>query len=715
MGRRGRNDHPRSRDQPGGWVEIRKENAAFEEYYRAQNIVPEPEWNTFYDACRETLPVTFRITGTSHHDALQVRDTLVNEYVPFLKNITWEGEEVQPPSQLPWYPDGLAWQIKVGKTVIRKSKPFARFQRFLVVETDVGNISRQEAVSMIPPLLLDVQPDHAVIDLCAAPGSKTAQLIEAVHAVPEPTGIVVANDSDHKRSHMLIHQVKRLNSPNLVVTNHDAQLFPRIRIDDHQQDSYLRYDRVLCDVPCSGDGTMRKNINVWRDWSIHNALSLHQTQINILNRGLHLLKPGGKLVYSTCSLNPIENEAVVAHAVREWRGKVRIVDCTESLPGLVRRKGMTSWKVMGKDKQWKDDAAVDDIRASCFVHGDEAELGIENCMRIYPHDQNTGGFFITLLEKAAETAGDAAPSGTLKRKAKLEDNDDEHAESDKRAKPDESDPVATLPEEPTTSQATATAAAIDRQPLLAKKKERLPRDANEEPFKFLPPDHPAIENCWSFYSIADDFSRTSLLVRNATGEPVRTIYYVHPRLQPVIALNDTRVKFIHAGIKLFAYQKTLEGSCPWRVQSEGMTVLYRHIARKPGDSVRVVRCGLDTLRTLCDFTFPKFNELEDKEFLDQLLALTEGCVFLEVDPGTGDKPIVFPMWRGRGSVNLMLPKQDTAELLLRVFKVENVGDDGKKKTELTRLTETTDITPADTESEAPSTADQTETDLEILI
>ncbi|KAK9329704.1 S-adenosyl-L-methionine-dependent methyltransferase [Lipomyces starkeyi] len=694
MGRRGRNDHPRSRDQPGGWVEIQKQNAAFEEYYKAQDIVPESEWETFFDKCKQTLPVTFRITGTSHHDALQIRDTLVNEYVPFLKNITWEGEEVEPPTKLPWYPDGLAWQIRVGKTVIRKSKPFARFQRFLVVETDVGNISRQEAVSMIPPLLLDVQPHHAVIDLCAAPGSKTAQLIEAVHAVADPTGIVVANDSDHKRSHMLIHQVKRLNSPNLVVTNHDAQLFPRIRIAD-EGESYLRYDRVLCDVPCSGDGTMRKNINVWRDWSIHNGLSLHQTQINILNRGLHLLKPGGKLVYSTCSLNPIENEAVVAQAIRMWRGKVRVVDCAELLPGLVRRKGMTSWKVMGKDKQWKD-ATEDGMPASCFAQGDEVELGVENCMRVYPHDQDTGGFFITLFEKVAEAA-DTAPAGPLKRKAKA-DNVLEQNGSDKRAKA-ESD-ASEL--EPIHSEA-------DPQPLAPKKKERLPRDANEEPFKFLSADHPTIENCWKFYSIADDFPRTSLLVRNATGEPVRTIYYVHPQLHPVISLNDTKVKFIHAGIKLFAYQKTLEGICPWRVQSEGMAVLYRHIARKAGDAVRVVRCGLDTLETLCHVTFPKFNELKDKEFLNQLLALTEGCVFLEVDVGEGDKPIVFPMWRGRGSVNLMLPKQDTAELLLRVFKIENVPGNGNKQEHATPA-ESTDA-PAETESEAPPTAEQTETDV----
>ncbi|KAK9477986.1 S-adenosyl-L-methionine-dependent methyltransferase [Lipomyces japonicus] len=660
MGRRGRNGPPRPRDGHTGWVDIEKKNNAFEQFYKAQGILPEDEWEKFYDACKATLPVTFRITGSSQH-ATNIRDTLANEYVPFLKNIVWEGEEVEPPTPLPWYPDSLAWQIRVGKTVIRKSKPFARFQRFLVVETDVGNISRQEAVSMIPPLLLDVKPEHAVIDLCAAPGSKTAQLIEAVHAIPEPTGIVVANDSDHKRSHMLIHQVKRLNSPNLVVTNHDAQLFPRIRID---QESYLKYDRVLCDVPCSGDGTMRKNINVWRDWNSHNGLALHNTQLNILNRGLHLLKQGGKLVYSTCSLNPVENEAVVAAAIRQWKGKVKIVDASNLLPGLVRRPGVLSWKVMGKDKKWKNEPEGN-IPATAFHKGDEKELGVQHCMRVYPHDQDTGGFFITLLEKVDEEelskkrpAAEEVANEVVEKKPKL-DNVSIETESTT-----ETGDVAPQPE---------------RAPI--EKKIRLPRDANEEPFKFLNESNPALETCWKFYSISPSFPRDSTLVRNATGEPIRTIYYVHPRLKPIISLNDTKIRFIHAGIKLFANQKTLEGTCPWRVQSEGMSILYKYIdkTQKGADKVRIVRCELDTLEDLCKTTFPKIHELTNESFKEEILALKEGCVFLQVTYGSEE--LVFPLWRGFASVNLMLPKQETAELLHRVFKVENVktSDVAKKE------------------------------------
>merc|ERR1719427_306173 len=109
---------------------------------------------------------------------------------------------------------------------------------------------------MIPPLFLDVKSDHLVLDLCAAPGSKTAQIIEMMHADKNqdiPKGAVIANDADHKRCYMLTHQAKRLNTPCVIITNHDASIFPKL------YDSKIPgigkpilFDRVLCDVPCSG-------------------------------------------------------------------------------------------------------------------------------------------------------------------------------------------------------------------------------------------------------------------------------------------------------------------------------------------------------------------------------------------------------------------------------------------------------------------------------
>lgn len=346
------------------------------------------------------------------------------------------------------------------KNVIRRFPPFASFQKFLVAEAHVGNITRQEVVSMIPPLLLDVRPGMVVLDMCAAPGSKAAQLMEMIHAgeednirvaaqriqqgnqagpLPEgleddgrTTGLLIANDSDYKRAHMLIHQMKRLNSPNLIVTNHDATMYPSIKLPPPPapdgkppKNVYLKFDRILADVPCSGDGTARKNINVWPDWVPGNAMGLHVTQVRILVRALQMLKVGGRVVYSTCSMNPVEDEAVVASAISRCGGaaSVEIVDCSNELPALKRAPGLRTWKVMDREgRMWGSWQEVDAHRAEHGIDGlgrlsptmfpPEVSLPLERCIRVYPHLQDTGGFFIAVLEKKSEIR--AKPEDTSK-------------------------------------------------------------------------------------------------------------------------------------------------------------------------------------------------------------------------------------------------------------------------------------------------------------
>lgn len=375
-------------------------------------------------------------------------------YIPKITSIQYEGELVEPPRPVSWYPDQLAWWMTTPKNVIRRHAPFASFQKFLVAETEVGNISRQEVVSMIPPLLMDLRPGMTVLDMCAAPGSKSCQLMEMVHAgeeesiedvakqakegtiAPEPqgpeglnddgrtTGLLIANDSDYKRSHLLIHQMKRLSSPNLIVTNHDATMYPSIKLpplpsaEGKQKARYLKFDRILTDVPCSGDGTARKNYNVWKEWSPSNALGLHLTQARILVRALQMLKVGGRVVYSTCSMNPVENEAVIASAIERCGGaqNVKILDCSQELPGLKRSTGLKNWKVMDREGRiWSSWKEVEEHKEQQGIEGlfrlsegmfpplgEGADLPLDRCMRIYPHQQDTGGFFITVLEKTSE-------------------------------------------------------------------------------------------------------------------------------------------------------------------------------------------------------------------------------------------------------------------------------------------------------------------------
>jgi multisite-specific tRNA:(cytosine-C5)-methyltransferase len=123
--------------------------------------------------------------------------------------------------------------------------------------------------------------------MCAAPGSKTAQLLEALHAsssdaatATPPTGIVVANDSDLKRAQLLVHQSSRLPSANMMVTNLDASRYPKMSLGPDGQSvwgqKFLQFDRILCDVPCSGDGTMRKNAQIWNKWQVGDGNGLHK-------------------------------------------------------------------------------------------------------------------------------------------------------------------------------------------------------------------------------------------------------------------------------------------------------------------------------------------------------------------------------------------------------------------------------------------------------
>ncbi|XP_041375644.1 RNA cytosine C(5)-methyltransferase NSUN2-like [Gigantopelta aegis] len=411
--------HNKRKKQPDVWrqdlegVDRKKpprNNKLFVEYYQAQKFVPEGEWDKFYETLREDLPVTFRITGT-RRQATQLLKIIKEQYLNNLTNLTVDDKALPPPKCLSWYPDELAWHIDTTKKAVRNNTLLKKFHTFLIAETESGNISRQEAVSMIPPLLLDVKPHHKILDMCAAPGSKTAQLIEYLHAdesKPIPDGFIVANDIDNKRCYMMVHQVKRLGSPNCMVVNENAFNFPKLRSSrEGEKLEFYLFDRVLADVPCSGDGTMRKNPDVWGKWRPIIGHPLHGLQIKILKRGLELLTIGGRLVYSTCSLNPVENEAVIAEMVRRSEGAIEIIDVSKTLPGLRCVPGLNTWRASNSScviSQWhrkvpKSEAGGTHTHTHTHKYKFICMDKVGICMRVLPHHQNTGAFFICVIEK----------------------------------------------------------------------------------------------------------------------------------------------------------------------------------------------------------------------------------------------------------------------------------------------------------------------------
>lgn len=133
-------------------------------------------------------------------------------------------------------------------------------------------------------------------------------------------------------------------------------------------------------------------------------------QLSIARRGCQMLKVGGIFVYSTCAINPIENEAVVAQLLREGKGSLELVDVSDKLPQLKCRPGLNTWKVFESYKtvygSYEEVKHGSLIRKSMFPPSTDENFNLERCIRIYPHLQNTGSFFIAVIRKVGEFIGD---------------------------------------------------------------------------------------------------------------------------------------------------------------------------------------------------------------------------------------------------------------------------------------------------------------------
>ncbi|MCU4740396.1 RsmB/NOP family class I SAM-dependent RNA methyltransferase [Natronoglomus mannanivorans] len=220
----------------------------------------------------------------------------------------------------------------------------------------------QEEVSVVPPTVLDPAPGERVWDACAAPGGKATQLA----ALMDDSGTVVANDSNLGRLSALRFNAERLGATSLAVTNQDARNYSLKPFD------FDAFDRSLVDAPCSCEGTIRKNPDTLDGWTEEHMHSVAGVQKGILRRAVQATREGGTIVYSTCTFAPEENEAVVNHVLEAENCRVLEFDLA-----LEHSPGVTEWD------------------------GDEYDESLERAARIYPHQNDTGGFFVAKLEVGA--------------------------------------------------------------------------------------------------------------------------------------------------------------------------------------------------------------------------------------------------------------------------------------------------------------------------
>ena len=221
-----------------------------------------------------------------------------------------------------------------------------------------GWLHGQEEVSAVPATVLDPQPGDRVWDACGAPGSKTTQLA----ALMADSGLLVASDNNLGRISALRSNAERLGVTNVAVTHEDARNHSLKPFDGES------YDGALVDVPCSCEGTVRKNPDALEDWTLDHVDAIAGVQKGILRRAIQTTREGGTVVYSTCTFAPEENEAVLDYALAEE--PCRLVDfdlALDHVPGVT---------------EWQDETF---------------DPSVTRAKRIYPHHNDTGGFFCAKL------------------------------------------------------------------------------------------------------------------------------------------------------------------------------------------------------------------------------------------------------------------------------------------------------------------------------
>lgn len=225
------------------------------------------------------------------------------------------------------------------------------------IEHQLGYFYIQEAASMLPPVILEPQPGETVLDIAASPGSKTTQMA----AMMQNTGAILANDQGMRLRPLGIN-VQKTGCRNVVLTNMDGR---RLR--------EINADRVLADVPCSATGTIQRSLKAASMWNPRTLPKLQKLQFELAKTAYACLKPGGRMVYSTCTLEPLENEGVVSKLV-ELGARVLPIN----LP-IKREQPFTAF------------------------HDVTFHPSVQHCLRIHPYTNHTEGFFVALLEKPGKT------------------------------------------------------------------------------------------------------------------------------------------------------------------------------------------------------------------------------------------------------------------------------------------------------------------------
>jgi len=182
---------------------------------------------------------------------------------------------------------------------------------------NAGAYYLQDLSAMLVASLITPSQDEIIADLCAAPGGKSIQT-----ALNNPQSVLIANDISGLRAKTLAQNVERFGLSNVVVTNEDA-------LDLIKKSTY-KFDKIILDAPCSGSGMFRKSFEMLNDWSLNKVTKFQEIQKELLTLAYSKLKPGGELIYSTCSFSYEENEAVILSLLANSDAEIIPISAHES-------------------------------------------------------------------------------------------------------------------------------------------------------------------------------------------------------------------------------------------------------------------------------------------------------------------------------------------------------------------------------------------------
>uniref|UniRef100_H2YC24 SAM-dependent MTase RsmB/NOP-type domain-containing protein n=1 Tax=Ciona savignyi TaxID=51511 RepID=H2YC24_CIOSA len=508
------------------YKDIKKENEKYEHYYKEQKCFDVSQFDQFLEAMKRPLPAVFRITGYKK------------------------------------YPDELAWQTDLNRGQIRKVPQLQNFHSFLIAESESGHITRQEAVSMIPPLLLDVR-------------------------------------SHHKERKFHFEKHRRLGE-----------------MEPGQRDIFAQ-DAVSNTPSWLGIAGQR--------WS---ACVL-------------------------CSLNPIEDEAVVAAAIQHCGGAVEVIDA--DLPGLKWSPGVSKWRVMDRDMNWYEthdevpENKKKNLSYSMFPPGGQdvmEKMHLERCMRLLPHQQDTGGFFVAVLRKTK-------PLPWQKDEAKME----------------------------TKSETNGSETKIQAPP---RKKRKWEPGFKEDPFVFLSSkDEATSSQITSFFGLKD-FPMDQVLTRT-TSEKKKQLYFVSKLVKNIVETNIDHVKVINTGVRVFSRSANTQNDleCEFRLVQDVRENFYYYFNNffyffhyplenslieciEPFMATRVVPIQIEDVKRFLLEEQPKYEDLSE-QLREKLKDVAPGSMIYKYQPENDDADVACELllcgWRGTFSSRLYMNNHERMHFL----------------------------------------------------